>query len=370
MRVIGIAGVGLVLLGLVGCNQQSASKPEPLKPAVAAPIVEAPEATPIVPEPPEVVVPVVPDDSKAEARLRARLPKLKAMSEENRRVALTVDDETWIGTMYNEIDSREHSCFILGGLLDRVKEAQPAKIEFKPDYSDLTADNANSLRIMSNSIDNFVGAAEYMLNMSRDERILQWNLDCAGAMGISESAFIEQTGKKTFYVVKNDGHVLQVLGDIEKGYAQKVIDAIKANPSVKTVALGSGGGYVYEAMEAGRFIRAKGLDTVLWNGCFSACPLVFMGGTSRENWSPYSVLGFHQAYSGNGQPAPKDSQVYKDIYQYLVSMDIEPKYVILKMWSAPPTEMALVEPGDFDEPCSANVFTWVQRGCTGPSYKP
>lgn len=369
MRFIGIAGVGLVLLGLVGCNQRSVSSPEAQTPPVPPPAVAVPDVPPIVPEPPAAVVPVVPDDSAAEARLRARLPKLKAMSEENRRVALTVDDETWIGTIYNEIGANEHACFILGELLDRRKEARPTKIEFNPDYSVLTPDNANELRIMSNSIDNFVGAAEYILEKSRDERILEWNLDCVGQLGIAKSAFIEQKGKSTFYVVKNEGHVLQVLGDIEEGYAQKIIDAIKANPSVKTVALGSGGGYVYEAMQAGNFIRAKGLETVLWNGCYSACPLVFMGGVHRENWSPYPVLGFHQVYSDKGVAAPKDDQVYKDIFQYLVSKDIDPKYVIFKMWSAPPSDMALVEAGD-EEPCKANVFTWVQRGCTSPSWKP
>lgn len=361
--------VGLLLIGLVGCNQQSTSKPEALKPPVAVPVVKAPEAPPIVPEPAEVVVPVVLDDSKAEARLRARLPKLEAMSEENRRVARTVDDETWIGTIYNEIDSREHACFILGGLLDRVKEASPTRIDFKPDYSVLTPDNANDLRIMSNSIDNFLGHAEGILSKSRDERILQWNLDCVGQLDIPKSAFIEQTGKSTFYVVKNEGHVLQVLGDIEEGYAQKIIDAINVNPNVRSVALGSGGGYVYEAMRAGLFIRSKGLETVLWNGCYSACPLVFMGGTQRENWSPYPVLGFHQVYDQTGKASPKDDQVYKDIYQYLVRMDVEPRYVIQKMWSAPPHDMALVEGGD-EDPCTANVFTWVQRGCNGPSFKP
>lgn len=364
---------GLLLLSLAGCNQQSAapaSSPEAQKPRVAAPVVATPEEVPpIVPEPPEAVVPVVPDDSKTEARLRARLPKLEALAAENRRVALTVDDETWIGTIYNEIHSNEHACFILGGLLDRVEEARPAQIDFEPDYTLLTPDNANDLRIMSNSIDNFIGNAEGILEKSRDERVLQWNLDCVGQHGISKAASIAQDGKATFYTVKNDGRVLQVMGDIEQGFAQKIIDAIEANPNVQSVALGSGGGYVYEAIKAGAYIRSKGLETVLWNNCYSACPLVFMGGIQRENWSPYPVLGFHQVYSQTGEAAPLDDQIYKDIYQYLLAMGIEPRYVIQKMWSAPPTGMAIVERGD-EAPCTANVFTWVQRGCTGPSFRP
>ncbi|WP_303749370.1 COG3904 family protein [Stenotrophomonas pigmentata] len=363
------AVAGVLLWGLLGCERQEVVSPPVEKPAAVPAAVDVPEVPPIVPEAPASEGPKVPDSSAAEGLLRARLPKLKALSEENRKVALTVDDETWIGTIYNEIDSREHACFILGGLLDKVKEAEPARIQFKPDHALLTTENANDLRIMSNSIDNFVAHAEAILERSRDERILQWNLDCVGQLGISKGAFIAQDGQSTFYIVKNEGHVLQVLGDIEPGYAKQVIDAINANPSVKVVALGSGGGLVYEAMKAGAFIRSRGLETVLWNGCYSACPLVFMAGVRRENWSPYPVLGFHQVYTDNGVAAPLDSQVYKDIYQYLVVMDVEPRYVIQKMWSAPPNDMAIVEPGD-ESPCNASVFTWVQRGCTSPKWTP
>ncbi len=52
--------------------------------------------------------------------------------------------------------------------------------------------------------------------------------------------------------------------------------------------LGSGGGYIDEAMKAGAYIRRKGLDTTLYNNCDSACPLVVMAGVERLNWSPYT----------------------------------------------------------------------------------
>ena len=121
-------------------------------------------------------------------------------------------------------------------------------------------------------------------------------------------------------------------------------------------------------MEAGTYIRAKGLETTLFNNCYSACPLVFMAGIQRTNWSPYSELGFHQIYTPDGNPVPFDSPVYRHIFTYLVGMGIEPRYVLQKMWSAPPQGMTNVD-GYSDELCEANITTWVQRGCTSKDYR-
>ena len=370
MRTGKFVWLAMVAWALAGCGQSSAP-PAPVAqpathPAVPAALPPEPEKSIEVPEP--TSDPAVHDDGKAEAAIRAMLPGKKALSKELWDGAGTINDLTHIGTVFNEVDVEQHNCFILGSLLDRNKVVKKLEVKYEPDYTIRTDDNAQDLRISANSLDNFVLNAERILAMSRDERILEWNLDCVDKMGIPKSAFVEQNGQSTFYVVKYEGTYLQVLGDIEPGYSQKIIDAIEANPKVKTVALGSGGGLVYEAFAAGSYIRKKGLETALWNNCFSACPLVFMGGTQRTNMSPYSDLGFHQVYSKSGEPAPLDGQVYKDIYAYLISMDIEPRYVIRNMWSAPPQDMKIID-GYEDELCEANIFTWVQRGCISRSYK-
>lgn len=363
------AVASLLLWGLAGCERQEViSRPADL-PAAAPVVVEKIEEAPAIPETVEEATPIAPDDSKAESRVRALIPGKEALSKKLWDAAMEAGADAHVGTMYNEWDVNKHSCYILGILLKRESMVRDLLVSYDTDTANINVENAHDYQVMTISLDNFVANANRLLKLSRDERILEWNLDCVGQLDIPKSAFIAQEGKSTFYVVKNDGRVLQVLGDIEQGFAQKVIDAIEANPKVKSVGLGSGGGYVYEALRAGAYIRSKGLETVLWNNCYSACPLVFMGGVQRENWSPYPVLGFHQVYDQTGKASPRDDQVYKDIYQYLVRMDIEPRYVIQKMWSAPPSEMALIEPGD-EEPCKANVFTWVQRGCFGPSYKP
>ena len=67
------------------------------------------------------------------------------------------------------------------------------------------------------------------------------------------------------------------------------------NPEVKIVGLGSPGGAVVEAIRAGYLIRARGLETTQIADCFSACPIVFLGG-SRRTVNPGAILAH-----GNGQ---------------------------------------------------------------------
>jgi hypothetical protein len=52
--------------------------------------------------------------------------------------------------------------------------------------------------------------------------------------------------------------------------------------NVKTVVLGSDGGYVDEAMTIGRLIRRRHLDTAVPSSCMSACALIWAGGVRRS----------------------------------------------------------------------------------------
>lgn len=275
---------------------------------------------------------------------------------------VAIDGASAAGTAFNEIHIPEHSCVVLGQLLGKADLVRALEIRYAPDFETQTTENASDLRIMGNSLGNFATVAARILDMSHDERVVTWNLDCAGQLGLPR-AFIKQDGQSSFYVVSDGGRSLKVLGSIERGFAQKIKDAIEANPTVEVVMLGSGGGYVDEAMAAGQYIRRKGLDTTLYNNCYSACPLVFMGGVQRQNWSPYPKFGFHQIYTEDGKPVPLDSAPYEQVARYLVQMGVKPTYVLLKMWSAPPEGMTNVEGSD-EALCDANITTWIQRGCS------
>ena len=362
--------IGLALLAmLAGCNAPTpppVAAPTPV-PVLPAPLPE-PKPAPVeepapVPETPKAHV----DDPAVVARLRKLIDERSSLGSKVFDAGVAIDGYTSAGTAFNEIHLPEHNCWVLGQLLGKADTVKSVEITYEPDYETQTTENASDLRIMSNSLHNFSSAANHVLRMSHDERVVTWNLDCAGQLGLPKD-HIKQEGTSSFYVVIGDGKALKVLGDIEDGYAQKIIDAIEANPGIEQVALGSGGGLVKEAMRAGEFIRQRGLETTLYNNCYSACPLVFMAGVQRTNWSPYSELGFHQIYTPDGNSVPFDSPVYRQIFTYLVRMGIEPRYVLQKMWSAPPQGMTNVD-GYSDELCEANITTWVQRGCTSKDYR-
>ena len=346
--------------------------------ATAEPAPASIEQPPDTEKPTETMLPAqAAIDSKEPARppeieeivstLKMEIAERDALATRVFQAGVAIDGYTSAGTAFNEIDIPEHSCVVLGRLLGKSDLVKTLEISYAPDFSTRTTENASDLRIMSNSLHNFASVARHVLEMSHDERVVTWNLDCAGKLGLPKD-YIRQEGASSFYVIINDGKALKVLGDIEAGFAQKIIDAIEANPRIEVVALGSGGGLVYEALKAGEFIRQKGLDTTLFNNCYSACPLVFMAGVQRQSWSPYPELGFHQISTASGEPVPFDSDVYRDIFHYLARMGVEPRFVLQQMWSAPPHGMTDVNGSD-DALCTANITTWIQRGCTSRDYK-
>lgn len=357
-----IIGLALVVL-LAGCNAPTSPSPPAATPQ-PPPALPEPEPEPIRVEGPSSVADgskTHVDDPAVVSRLRKLIDERSALGSKVFDAGVAIDGYASAGTAFNEIHVPEHQCWVLGQLLGKADIIRPVQITYEPDYDTQTTENASDLRIMSNSLHNFASVGKHVLRMPQNERVVTWNLDCAGQLGLPR-AFIEQEGQSSFYVVTDGGKTLKVLGAIEQGFAQKIQNAIEANPTVEVVALGSGGGYVHEAMKAGAYIRSKGLDTTLFNNCYSACPLVFMGGVQRQNWSPYPKLGFHQIYTSDGQAIPFDSEPYRQVFGYLARMGIEPRYVIQKMWSTPPAGMNNVD-GDDTALCDANITTWIQRGC-------
>lgn len=298
---------------------------------------------------------------QVEQILRQKIKASNSLAKRVRSVANSINDELHVGTMYNEIDIPEHSCFVLGSLLGQQKSVQNLTVKYHPDFKVRTSKNAQKLRVMAISLDNFSNVAKDILTMSYGERVIEWNLDCVGNHGVPKNRWIGEGRENTFFLVKNKGKVLQILGEIETGFSDKIISAIKNNPNVETISLGSGGGSVYEALMAGRYIRSLGLETTLWNNCYSACPLVFIGGKTRTIWSPYPSLGLHQIYTTNGA-VPFASPVYKDLYKYFDDMDVDSEFVITNMWKAAPNKMNTM-PTDANL-CKTKIATWVQRWCS------
>ena len=312
---------------------------------------------------------VIPDFSNAKAfnknkvvnEIRKEIIEKEKLSKKLWNTASTMYAGS-LGTAFNEVDADDHTCFILARLLN--KDPRKFEVKYEIDLNTKSEGNGYSLQIEAQSLENYTVIAKRILVLSDDERIIEWNLDCAGRSG---SDYIKEK-KSTFYILKDQGETIQILGKIEDGFFQKLKTAISKSPKVKTIALGSGGGSVQEALNAGRYIRQRGLDTTLYNNCKSACPLVFMAGINRTIWSPYPSLQFHQIYIlSNNHPVPIefDNQIYVDIYVYLAQMGIrDPIFVISKMWSSPPESFTIVDPSESEELCQYNVATWIQRNCS------
>lgn len=269
-----------------------------------------------------------------------------------------IDDNYHIGTAYNEVDAKQHFCYALGTLLGQGNSVRHLDINKNPTIRASNSDDAHALRVIAQSLENFIGAVKYSIDLPKEERISEWNLDCAGHFKISSNLL--PSNKSTFYRIKHDGKMLQVLGSIEQGFSTKLKSAIEENPKIKVIALGSGGGLIKEALDAGRYIRSKNLETTLWNNCYSACPLVFLGGKSRTIMSPYPYLGFRKIYTKEGVIS-NFHPIYREVAEYVNSMGASSNYVLNNMLSAEPNQMQIIQ--ESDDLCKYGVTTWIQRVC-------
>ena len=89
-----------------------------------------------------------------------------------------------------------------------------------------------------------------------------------------------------------DGTQLLVFGGFKYGLTRRFLEQADALPALRTVHLASLGGRLGEALHLADEIRAKGLDTYVSEGCYSACTLAFAAG--RQRWLlAGATLGYH-----------------------------------------------------------------------------
>ena len=102
---------------------------------------------------------------------------------------------------------------------------------------------------------------------------------------------------------KVEGKVLHyntelAVDEIDRGIkeedADKLLETLKNNPNIKTIHLTSWGGLISTAVEMADIIIDFELDTHVKEICFSACPLLLMGGEKRT-LERGSKIGFHRS---------------------------------------------------------------------------
>tara|TARA_B100000886_G_scaffold98898_1_gene65651 strand:+ start:578 stop:1177 length:600 start_codon:yes stop_codon:yes gene_type:complete len=74
-----------------------------------------------------------------------------------------------------------------------------------------------------------------------------------------------------------------------------LLNTLKDNPNIKIINLTSWGGYISAAVEMADIIIDFELDTHVKEICFSACPLLLIGGEKRT-LERGSKIGFHRSY--------------------------------------------------------------------------
>ena len=250
----------------------------------------------------------------------------------------------------------QHRCAILGRALGHEEYILDLEdIEIPEPKDVMTEREVEELFLAAASLSKWVQLARRILGLSENERATIWNLECVGYFDIPDEAWVESEDTAATFRVK--GGTLFVLGYMELGFARELAAQLDAHPTIEWVALGSGGGIVWEGISAGREIRSRRLKTTLTNDCVSACSLVFLAGVERQIFYPWPDLGLHQA-SSDGQAISEFDLLYQHIKVYLQEIEVDAEYVLSAMLSASPEEM--VTP-DIFELCDRGLATRIKR---------
>ncbi|MBK9079521.1 MAG: hypothetical protein WBP38_04820 [Hyphomicrobium sp.] len=294
-----------------------------------------------------------------------RAAHLKHLIEEHRLKAEALGEEasnwkvSFAGTSNNEFGLASFKCAALAYLFGkddiftRLGEIEETKLA-----SSMTEEDLLSLSRDIRLHGNWALAADSILQESNRNRIEIWNLNCVRQYEIGEEHDLARIAPEAEFDVRGDQ--VHILGDIEAGFYERFDHVVANNPQLKTVVLGSGGGSVRDAILAGTLIRNRKLDTTLSADCYSACPLIFLGGVNRLIWSPYPRLGFHQV-SIEGKATPSDDRIYAVIRQFADSMGANGGFLLNLMLASGPEHLNYP---DVWELCEPAITTWVQRGCT------
>lgn len=260
----------------------------------------------------------------------------------------------YAGNQYPLWYYQEHQCAILGRMLGKAEYIG----HLEPPLPPLTS-SLDEVWGAAMSLDTWIYTAKRLVKLPRGERAQVWNLECVGEHGIPDEVWDERGQDIVF--MEADGVYMRVYGDVVDGFYEQLVDALNANPQVTIVGLGSAGGSVRDAVFAGIEIRKRGLRTQLIGPCYSACPLVFIGGERRTVMRPFPSFGFHQMYTDSG-PLPLDDEFYGLVAAYAERMGIDALWLISQMYKSPPEDMNILgdQETERDELCRRGIVTGYQ----------
>lgn len=214
------------------------------------------------------------------------------------------------------INFKEHRCAILARMLGFSEYA----FHFEEDYPPAAEARTDDLIYLHSTLDSWLAEARGTIEMPYVAKATIWNLECTVKHGLESTWIgIGEVPRADMFASDAGSETLLVIGDIDSDFYARLVKALDEHPTITTISLGSGGGDVVNALRAGVLIRNRGLDTTLHAECYSACPLVFVGGIKRIVWSQSVALGFH-AFSTEDGALPDGHWIYADIANYLEFM--------------------------------------------------
>ena len=129
---------------------------------------------------------------------------------------------------------------------------------------------------------------------------------------------------------KVEGEVLHyntelAVNEIDRGIkeedADNLLKTLKNNPNIKTIYLTSWGGLISTAVEMADIIIDFELDTHVKEICFSACPLLLVGGETRT-LERGSKIGFHRSsWDSNSMKGFYENKETREIYGWKNEFD-------------------------------------------------
>lgn len=277
-------------------------------------------------------------------------------------------DYNHIGTFTRQADIAVLRCSILaeltgiGDISDHVEYygPDPALPRALPDRAATPGDDAVLEHLgYAWNLRSWAHLAEQVLGSSADQLAETWELQCNGQHGIPEGLVVAAWDTRATF--RLDGRRLYVLGDIEPGFYEEFAEVVAAN-EIGFVMLGSRGGSVEDAMQAGGLIRRLGLATELYGDCESACPLLYFSGAEpRIQRLPLYRLGFHRISAG-GAAIPLDHEIYEIVAAFIDAMGVNSDYILTAMRDTPPENMYYPP---YQWLCDANAG-WFYGNCTQP----
>lgn len=161
----------------------------------------------------------------------------------------------------------------------------------------------------------------------------------------------EPLPERLMLTVVSAGDAVLLEGEIAGGDAPRILKQINELREAPTRAiLNSPGGSVQDALELGRALRLKGMETEMREGdiCYSACPYLLAAGVTRSVPKD-AFVGVHQHYFGESTLLPAFAAVEDiqrgqgEVMRYLDQMGIDP-LVMQHALVTPPDEIYVLLP--------------------------